>query len=581
MYSKRANETKPQRNRSKIVDLQKRNLNSELTVTIPENEKFSRALHDEEGDNPTYQYDVHTESVIAQLAENSLMSHFKRCFDQFKLMNSHLCIDVSKPPFVQVAVKQMVWHPQYIQWSIGNTGTWYTYNPQGYDPANPIPGADIVYNANNRESFEAIFPPQSAIITSDVADGVGFVVEVPFTVAAASRRAIPDGYFSWNNANNYVEPTWEQLMSYGSVIWESKLPGAPVHLSLDIEGSSNSERMMTFPTDMLNKLHTLHPMNQQGRFCPFIMYGMKTRILSNAECANAIVSQLNAGLGGYADNDHSAVVDTQLKYFNGWQYKDFSFNIGANPVIVHFRARGYFDFDLSGVPPVQGAGGMEEDPSFEADYLVVGTENPTYSLSIMGYHTCRMKQLRTVLSYDNIQYNQFILNFMSTANGWHGNIRTGFTGLELSRTFAVYGLDRAGLADLEGKPENLAADKDRIIGFIGMKVGVRMEVDVYSLIKDGAYVLDENSTTANFIEYLDDVVETYDRAYIIYYYGPKPIRILGGFSFDRNLGPDDNTFWTFYPNEQYKQIADADDEDEIIGDIKVQRSVYFNTAIVV
>lgn len=32
----RANATKPKRNSSRVVDFQKRNLNSELTVTVPE-----------------------------------------------------------------------------------------------------------------------------------------------------------------------------------------------------------------------------------------------------------------------------------------------------------------------------------------------------------------------------------------------------------------------------------------------------------------------------------------------------------------------------------------------------------------
>lgn len=377
--SLRANATKPKRNTSQIVDLQRKNLNSELTVTIPENEQWQGALKPHVVNGVTdYYYDISTKSMIAVLAENGLMRHFKRCFDQVKLISTHLCIDVSKPPTIEAAVQNMYYHRQRLEYQRPGSNEWIPVQADGF-----LAPAEV--NALN-----AIYPPgPNAIITRDGNNNnppLVTPIEMPFTIAAASRRTVPNGYFQWIQDQNYVEPAWDELMSYGSSIWETKMPGTSVHLSLDINGSSNSERMMTFPTEMLDKLYELSPMTQNGRFCPFIMTGIKIKNLTNNELTGLLavsIAHLNP-----ADRN---IVNGILGYFNGPQFCVFN-SAGGN---INVRGTGYFDFT-----PDNGANQLPQ-----GSVNLGNLNNMNYCCSVQGYHQVRFKQLRTLLGPDCMCYN--------------------------------------------------------------------------------------------------------------------------------------------------------------------------------
>lgn len=235
----RANATKPKRNSSRVVDFQKRNLNSELTVTVPESFVIEGGITrvDDESGKGKYWYGISTGSVIKSLSLNPLMGHFKKCFDQFKIMESSLSIDLRKPPIFDATIKGMLYHNEWIK-----------YKNMSTDEIGDVPDtAQGVFTDEVLTRIRDVFPARK-IIMKNGEDGqpYKFPIEMPFTVAAASRRAIPEYYFKEDGANKYKEPTWEELMSYGSVVWESKLPGTSIHLELDVQGSSNAERMMTF-----------------------------------------------------------------------------------------------------------------------------------------------------------------------------------------------------------------------------------------------------------------------------------------------------------------------------------------------
>ena len=122
----RANSTKPVRNTSKIVDLQKRNLNSELTVTIPTTDDWTpaRAEGFQDVDGEGYSYSIINRSVIGMLAESELFLHFAQCFDQFKIMDHHLCIDVTKAPLLNVTIRNIVPHLEFAEVYNNGTGLW-------------------------------------------------------------------------------------------------------------------------------------------------------------------------------------------------------------------------------------------------------------------------------------------------------------------------------------------------------------------------------------------------------------------------------------------------------------------------
>lgn len=385
----RANATKPKRNSSRAVDFQKRNLNSELTVTVPESFVIEGGVKKvDEGGKGKYWYGMSTGSVIKSLSLNPLMGHFKKCFDQFKIMETSLSVELRKPPIFDATIKGMLYHNEWIKCKNMATGE-----------IGDVPAiAEGVFTDEVLTQIRGVFPSRKIIMRTGL-DGqpYKFPIEIPFTVAAASRRVIPEYYFKADGANVYKEPTWEELMSYGSVVWESKLPGTSIHLELDVQGSSNAERMMTFPTEALDKLGELTPMLQAGRFCPFVMIGVKFKFLDDFEVLSVVASTVSSYSVGSIQGSNGPVLSDvipeggQLAYYNGVQY----YNMQINGVNYQIAGKGYFDFNCTEQDLQQAGinGGV--------DYLVPLYTNPSdvkYQLGVQGYHVVRMKQLRSVVS---------------------------------------------------------------------------------------------------------------------------------------------------------------------------------------
>ena len=386
----RANATKPKRNSSRVVDFQKRNLNSELTVTVPESFVIEGGITrvDDESGKGKYWYGISTGSVIKSLSLNPLMGHFKKCFDQFKIMETSLSVDLRKPPIFDATVKGMLYHNEWIKYKNMSTGE-----------IGDVPDtAEGVFTNEVLIQIRSVFPSRKIILKNDK-DGnpYKFPVEVPFMVAAASRRVIPEYYFKEDGVNKYKEPTWEELMSYGSVVWESKLPGTSIHLELDVQGSSNAERMMTFPTEALDKLGELTPMLQAGRFCPFVMIGVKAKFLDDAEVLSLVASTVASYSVGSIQGSNGPVLSDvipeggQLAYYNGVQY----YNMQINGVNYQIAGKGYFDFNCT-EQDLQQAGINGSFTDLVISYT--SSSNVKYQLGIQGYHVVRMKQLRSVVS---------------------------------------------------------------------------------------------------------------------------------------------------------------------------------------
>ena len=385
----RANATKPKRNSSRVVDFQKRNFNSELTVTVPESfviEGGITRVIDEAGKGK-YWYGVTTGSVIKSLSLNPLMGHFKKCFDQFKIMEASVSVDLRKPPIFDATIRGLLYHNEWIKYKNMSTGE------IGYLPDT----AQGVFTDEVLTQIRSVFPSRK-IIVKNGEDGqpYKFPIEVPYTVAACSRRVIPEYYFKEDGTNKYKEPTWEELMSYGSVVWESKLPGTSIHLELDVQGSSNSERMMTFPTEVLDKLGELTPMLQAGRFCPFIIVGVKFFHLTFEEMVSVLTSQVSSYSVGSIQGSNGPVISDvipeggQLAYYNGVQY----YNMQIDGVNYQIAGKGYFDFNVT-QEDLQAVGFANVYQLFVSH---TSHKDVKYQLGVQGYYVVRMKQLRSVVS---------------------------------------------------------------------------------------------------------------------------------------------------------------------------------------
>ena len=128
-----ANATKPRPvNSSKNIDVAKRNFSGEVTVTVPITEDWSGVIsvYDvAQNGNIVMNTDVHTRSVMAMIAESKLMQNLNECFDNCKIIDSHFCIDVTKPPEVQVPLKGVIQNLTIRFCELdgnGNDGNWIT-----------------------------------------------------------------------------------------------------------------------------------------------------------------------------------------------------------------------------------------------------------------------------------------------------------------------------------------------------------------------------------------------------------------------------------------------------------------------
>ena len=296
MRAFRSNSTKPVKNESKNVDVAKKALNAELTACVSKNETMDIMCRDF-GDE--YLYGCKVNNILAMISEDKLVWHLVRTFDDFKIMKLHVCVDLIDLPCMYYQISSCSADYKYFvrEYQFGKeVWTEVTLDDERLDD----------YRADIQENYEGII---------NFNDPIVMPIEVPVTICAAATRAIPNGllvrddsYIPQNPTlqnsdflpnGTYYGPNWDRLMSYSSAVWQSKMPGAPVHLSLEIQGSSNSERMMTSPTEMLlhmgmiggngllhNDVTIMKPQFQSGKFFPTLYIGCKLKKLTEWEGRN-------------------------------------------------------------------------------------------------------------------------------------------------------------------------------------------------------------------------------------------------------------------------------------------------------
>ncbi len=268
---------KPRKN----VDVVKRSTQQELTATIPVSDSWEGRI-DITGVTGMGN-DVHTIGSLGLLSKSLVFRELCDCFDQFKIMDVHICGDVTKGVSANVTFNT-VWNTDYAYRVSTDNGTNYTsYNYNDFiklittgelteaEQSNNL----LTYLNTNYSYGKVINKPsdeQGSIVTQEIT--------FPCIYGMAARRTIPNGFYQnvIGSNNYYSEPSYDEFASYSSYIYQSKMPGAPMHLSLDIQGVSSSEKMMTIPTIMSGKLYEFKPELQNGRFIPCVLYGAKAQL---------------------------------------------------------------------------------------------------------------------------------------------------------------------------------------------------------------------------------------------------------------------------------------------------------------
>ncbi|EDR26934.1 hypothetical protein EDI_113910 [Entamoeba dispar SAW760] len=385
---------KPRKN----VDVVKRSSQQELTATIPVSDSWEGKI-DITGVTGIGN-DVHTIGSLGLLSKSLVFRELCDCFDQFKIMDVHICGDVTKGVSANVSFNT-VWNTNYayrVSTDNGVNYTSYTYN----DFIKLITTGDLTeaeqsnnlltYLNTNYSYGKAINKPsneQGSIVTQEIT--------FPCIYGMAARRTIPNGFYQNVIGSNtyYSEPSYDEFSSYSSYIYQSKMPGAPMHLSLDIQGVSSSEKMMTIPTIMSGKLYEFKPELQNGRFIPCVLYGAKAQL---------------PGMTGDENNRMLSVV----QYFdeNQSEWNTASSVKQTNTVVLEKGAEpteqapnDLYAILKEGVKieitEIRGTRLDFIDNNQWTAYLnQVSTNasltiNDSYILKVMGYITVRFKQLRT------------------------------------------------------------------------------------------------------------------------------------------------------------------------------------------
>lgn len=461
----RMNSTKLVPNRKpRIVDnYKKRNLNSNLSITIPFNVTLDTGI----------MQNVYSVDTLSLLSGSSTFNHFARVFDQFKVQSVHLCIDLAAPATSEYEMKVLYTLPldenydaygykiyfngelqHYENVSVFKdalmellTNTFYNDEDDHIDTNHDASGllqAFLVMLAHgqgccisNKVLFHGI---NTEIYNSDgitveynvPADTVG-AVSVSCTtyqmIGAAGLRQIPKGFYNAPTVNNEIlmKPNiYEEgfIESCGNYIHQSYMPGAPLHLSLDMIGTSATEKSLYFPTSVCENISALDSLNQSGRFCPVCIIQNKLKYNSGRDI---LVN------GSAVENAYNIVYENQNQQVREIQFK---FTVNGNEVIVHipfcyyptvtignnavYNVAGVYDC----IGTMSGDGknydaidGIEDDNWRNWVYNKMPLSNIAYclydsnlfnlgggQLSIQAYIDIRFKDLRNVLASRKVNY---------------------------------------------------------------------------------------------------------------------------------------------------------------------------------
>ena len=304
----------------RIVDnYKKRNLNSNLPITIPFNVDLDTGISQ----------NVYSIDTMSLLAGSSTFNHFVKVFDQFKVQSVHMCIDLAAPSTCTYTMKAIYTCPLYTG-SFGTTG--YSIVSNGQPEANspetfcgklkelmttagmltnegkPVITDGSIVNfgrillwivsegkmaalsnkqiTNDGQPHE-IFNEGGNTIVYNMAANEEPNITINCTsyqqIGAAGLRQIPKGFYNAPNFNDQVrmKPNiYEEgfIESIGNYIHQSYMPGAPLHLSLDMIGTSATEKSLYFPTAVVENISAFDSINMCGRFAPVCLVQNKVKV---------------------------------------------------------------------------------------------------------------------------------------------------------------------------------------------------------------------------------------------------------------------------------------------------------------
>lgn len=448
----------------RIVDnYKKRNLNSSLSITIPFNVTLDTGV----------MQNVYSVDTLSLLSGSSTFNHFARVFDQFKVQSVHLCIDLSQPATSDYEMKVLYTLPLddnyndygykiYLDGELQTyenvtvfkdaikellTNTFYDDENDHIDTDHDVSGLleaflimltegqgccisdKVLAHGIDTEFYNSDGNTVSYNVPADAVNAVSVSCTTYQMIGAAGLRQIPRGFYNAPTINNEIlmKPNiYEEgfIESCGNYIHQSYMPGAPLHLSLDMIGTSATEKSLYFPTSVCENISALDSLNQSGRFCPVCLVQNKLKYNSGRDI---LVN------GSAVENAYNIVYENQNQMVREIQFK---FVINAHEIVVHvpfcyyptvsvgnqavYNVAGVYDC----IGTMTGDGfvydqldGIEDDNWRKWVYNKMPLSNVAYclydsnlfnlgggQLSMQCYVDIRFKDLRNVLSLRKVNY---------------------------------------------------------------------------------------------------------------------------------------------------------------------------------
>ena len=435
---------------------------------------------------------IYSIDCMSMLSGSDTFNQFAKVFDEFKIQNYHLCIDMSKPASINTVAQNIFTVP----WGLANPV--YEVDGEVQEVASEAAFKEAIQTAlqacsmtdangdiinmptdsaknmialmlyaygygnygvvvnnktmalSNNDEIDAVFNNETnKKIVLNVDDfemqDINVIVTTYQIVGSCGLRQIPKNYynFAFGNVNGRQIPDIYSdgfVESVGNYIWQSYIPGAPLHLSMEMKGTSATEKSLYYPTSVVYNLSALDSFNQSGRFSPVTLLQNK---LGDVGGRNMYTNG-NGFVGSY----DSVYLDT---YRNN-QYVEFNPICGRLSFTVHNGEHTYkFEFDVAQCPVsydsigdkyMYDSGKMYNavlSQNSQNQYVGDATDNySSYVLtgenginlsqmayylyddrttklesfggafSIQAYVTCKFRSVRNVLSHNQVVYPYLI-----------------------------------------------------------------------------------------------------------------------------------------------------------------------------
>lgn len=435
---------------------------------------------------------IYSIDCMSMLSGSDTFNQFAKVFDEFKIQNYHLCIDMSKPASINTTAQNIFTLP----WALANAV--YTVNgevqaitseaqfkqkikdalilctitdAQGgilnmptESEKNMIPLMLYVYAygnygvvvnnntmglANEDEITATINADARRTVKLEVDDfelnDIDVIITTYQIVGSCGLRQIPKNYynFSLGNMNGRQIPDIYSdafVESVGNYIWQSYMPGAPLHLSMEMKGTSATEKSLYYPTSVVYNLSGLDSFNQSGRFSPVTLLQNKLGNTNGRNMytnGNGYVGSYDAVyLDTYRSNAYTELdpVCGKLTFSvqNGDNVYKFEFNVGKCPVSydsigdrymydsgklfnavlsennldhhVSDATNNYGSFVLIGDNGIN----LSQMAYYLYDSKTTKLESFGGSFSIQAYVTCKFRSVRNILSHNQVVYPYLI-----------------------------------------------------------------------------------------------------------------------------------------------------------------------------